>query len=120
MWQYPPRRVLAAVDFGGASTRALRIAEAVRAHGGEAVMTREDHAHVASQLFAAYSHVKDVRALAAEGALVVATDVLDDLGRPPDRGEYDLALRLVLLEFAAGHDLKGLRHDREEHTSAVA
>jgi V/A-type H+-transporting ATPase subunit B len=28
-------------------------------------MTREDHAHVASQLFAAYSHVKDVRALAA-------------------------------------------------------
>jgi len=28
-------------------------------------LTREDHAHVASQLFAAYSHVKDVRALAA-------------------------------------------------------
>jgi V/A-type H+-transporting ATPase subunit B len=28
-------------------------------------MTRADHAHVASQLFAAYSHVKDVRALAA-------------------------------------------------------
>ncbi|MCD6380089.1 V-type ATP synthase subunit B [bacterium] len=28
-------------------------------------MTRGDHAHVASQLFAAYSHVKDVRALAA-------------------------------------------------------
>jgi len=28
-------------------------------------MTREDHAHLASQLFAAYSHVKDVRALAS-------------------------------------------------------
>jgi V/A-type H+-transporting ATPase subunit B len=28
-------------------------------------MTREDHAHIASQLFAGYSHVKDVRALAA-------------------------------------------------------
>jgi V/A-type H+-transporting ATPase subunit B len=28
-------------------------------------MTRGDHAHLASQLFAAYSHVKDVRALAA-------------------------------------------------------
>ncbi len=28
-------------------------------------MTRDDHAHVASQLFAAYSRVKDVRALAA-------------------------------------------------------
>jgi V/A-type H+-transporting ATPase subunit B len=28
-------------------------------------MTREDHAHIASQLFAAYSHVKDVRALAS-------------------------------------------------------
>ncbi len=28
-------------------------------------LTREDHAHLASQLFAAYSHVKDVRALAA-------------------------------------------------------
>ncbi len=28
-------------------------------------MTRDDHAHLASQLFAAYSHVKDVRALAA-------------------------------------------------------
>jgi V/A-type H+-transporting ATPase subunit B len=28
-------------------------------------MTREDHAHIASQLFAAYSHVKEVRALAS-------------------------------------------------------
>jgi V/A-type H+-transporting ATPase subunit B len=28
-------------------------------------MTREDHAHLASQLFAAYAHVKDVRALAS-------------------------------------------------------
>ena len=28
-------------------------------------MTREDHAHIASQLFAAYSHTKDVRALAS-------------------------------------------------------
>ena len=28
-------------------------------------MTREDHAHIASQLFAAYAHVKDVRALAS-------------------------------------------------------
>jgi V/A-type H+-transporting ATPase subunit B len=28
-------------------------------------MTREDHAHLASQLFAAYSHVKDIRALAS-------------------------------------------------------
>jgi len=28
-------------------------------------MTREDHAHISSQLFAAYSHVKDVRALAS-------------------------------------------------------
>ena len=28
-------------------------------------MTREDHPHIASQLFAAYSHTKDVRALAS-------------------------------------------------------
>ncbi len=28
-------------------------------------MTREDHAHLASQLFAAYAHVKDIRALAS-------------------------------------------------------
>lgn len=28
-------------------------------------MTREDHPHIASQLFAAYSHVKDVRSLAS-------------------------------------------------------
>ena len=28
-------------------------------------MTREDHAHIASQLFAAYAKVKDVRALAS-------------------------------------------------------
>ncbi len=28
-------------------------------------MTRDDHPHIASQLFAAYSHVKDVRALAS-------------------------------------------------------
>jgi len=37
MWQYPPRRVLVAVDFGGASTRALRIAEALSAHLGASV-----------------------------------------------------------------------------------
>ena len=29
-------------------------------------MTREDHAHIASQLFAAYAKVKDVRALASD------------------------------------------------------
>ena len=28
-------------------------------------MTREDHAHLASQLFAAYARVKDIRALAS-------------------------------------------------------
>jgi V/A-type H+-transporting ATPase subunit B len=28
-------------------------------------MTRGDHAHLASQLFAAYAHVKDIRALAS-------------------------------------------------------
>ena len=28
-------------------------------------MTREDHAHLASQLFAAYANVKDIRALAS-------------------------------------------------------
>jgi nucleotide-binding universal stress UspA family protein len=34
MWQYPPRNVLVAVDFGGASTRALRVAEALATHLG--------------------------------------------------------------------------------------
>ncbi|HMA75951.1 MAG TPA: V-type ATP synthase subunit B [Candidatus Krumholzibacteriaceae bacterium] len=40
-------------------------------------MTREDHAHVASQLFSAYSHVKDVRALAA----VIGDEELTPLDR---------------------------------------
>ena len=35
MWQYPPRGILVAVDFGQASARALRVAEALTArHGG--------------------------------------------------------------------------------------
>jgi len=37
MWQYPPRTILVAVDFGGASTRALRVAEALAAQHGSAV-----------------------------------------------------------------------------------
>jgi nucleotide-binding universal stress UspA family protein len=37
MWQYPPRSILVAVDFGSASERALRIAEALAAHHGSSV-----------------------------------------------------------------------------------
>ena len=37
MWQYPPRRILVAVDFGQASARALRVAEALAARHGSAV-----------------------------------------------------------------------------------
>jgi len=32
MWQYPPRSILVAVDFGSASTRALRVAAALATH----------------------------------------------------------------------------------------
>ena len=48
-------------------------------------MTRADHAHVASQLFAAYSHVKDVRALAA----VIGEEEL----APPDKIYLDFGNR---------------------------
>jgi len=34
MWQYPPRSILVAVDFGPASARALRVAEALAARHG--------------------------------------------------------------------------------------
>jgi len=37
MWQYPPRRILVAVDFGQASERALRVASALAARHGSAV-----------------------------------------------------------------------------------
>jgi nucleotide-binding universal stress UspA family protein len=37
MWQYPPRSILVAVDFGNASARALRVAEALAARHGSAV-----------------------------------------------------------------------------------
>lgn len=37
MWQYPPRNILVAVDFGDASTRALRVAAALAAQHGSAV-----------------------------------------------------------------------------------
>jgi len=60
-------------------------------------MTREDHAHVASQLFAAYSHVKDVRALAAvigEEELTPLDKIYMDFGEKFEReflcqGEYE-------------------------------
>ena len=60
-------------------------------------MTREDHAHVASQLFAAYSHVKDVRALAAvigEEELTPLDKVYLEFGEKFERdflsqGEYE-------------------------------
>lgn len=60
-------------------------------------MTREDHAHVASQLFAAYSHVKDVRSLAAvigEEELSPLDKVYLDFGERFERdflsqGEYE-------------------------------
>jgi nucleotide-binding universal stress UspA family protein len=37
MWQYPPRNILVAVDFGSASTRALRVADALAGQLGSAV-----------------------------------------------------------------------------------
>jgi nucleotide-binding universal stress UspA family protein len=37
MWQYPPRNILVAVDFGEASARALRVAEAFATRHGSAV-----------------------------------------------------------------------------------
>jgi len=37
MWQYPPRRILVAVDFGQASARALRVADALAARHGAAI-----------------------------------------------------------------------------------
>jgi V/A-type H+-transporting ATPase subunit B len=60
-------------------------------------MTREDHAHIASQLFAAYSHVKDVRALAAvigEEELTPLDKVYMEFGERFEReflsqGEYE-------------------------------
>ncbi len=60
-------------------------------------MTRADHAHVASQLFAAYSHVKDVRALAAvigEEELTPLDKIYLDFGERFEReflsqGEYE-------------------------------
>ncbi|MBU8922487.1 MAG: V-type ATP synthase subunit B [Bacteroidales bacterium] len=60
-------------------------------------MTREDHAHVASQLFAAYSHVKDVRALAAvigEEELTPLDKIYVEFGEKFEReflcqGEYE-------------------------------
>jgi V/A-type H+-transporting ATPase subunit B len=60
-------------------------------------MTRADHAHVASQLFAAYSHVKDVRALAAvigEEELTPLDKTYLDFGNKFEReylsqGEYE-------------------------------
>jgi nucleotide-binding universal stress UspA family protein len=37
MWQYPPRSILVAVDFGEASARALRVAQAMAARHGAAI-----------------------------------------------------------------------------------
>jgi nucleotide-binding universal stress UspA family protein len=37
MWQYPPRSILVAVDFGPASERALRVAQALAAKHGSAL-----------------------------------------------------------------------------------
>jgi nucleotide-binding universal stress UspA family protein len=37
MWAYPPRQILVAVDFGPASARALRVAQAIAARHGSAI-----------------------------------------------------------------------------------
>ena len=37
MWQYPPQSALVAVDFGNASARALRVADALAARHGSAI-----------------------------------------------------------------------------------
>jgi hypothetical protein len=37
MWQYPPRSILVAVDFGDAAARALRIAQAMAARQDSAI-----------------------------------------------------------------------------------
>ncbi len=63
-------------------------------------MTREDHAHVASQLFAAYSHVKDVRALAA----VIGEEELTPLDK-------------IYLEFGERFEREFLSQDEYEDRS---
>jgi V/A-type H+-transporting ATPase subunit B len=65
-------------------------------------MTREDHAHVASQLFAAYSHVKDVRALAG----VIGEEELTPLDK-------------VYLEFGEKFEREFLSQDEYEDRSIV-
>jgi len=37
MWEYPPRSILVAVDFGAASARALRVAQAMTTRHGSAI-----------------------------------------------------------------------------------
>jgi len=63
-------------------------------------MTREDHAHIASQLFAAYSHVKDVRALAA----VIGEEELTPLDK-------------VYLEFGDGFEREFLSQGEQDDRS---
>ena len=65
-------------------------------------MTREDHAHIASQLFAAYSHVKDVRALAA----VIGEEELTPLDK-------------VYLEFGELFERSFLSQEEDEDRSIV-
>ena len=63
-------------------------------------LTRDDHAHVASQLFAAYSHVKDIRALAS----VI--------------GEEELApLDLTYLKFGEQFEQQFLKQQFDENRS---
>jgi V/A-type H+-transporting ATPase subunit B len=60
-------------------------------------MTRKDHAHLASQLFAAYSYVKDVRNLAS----VIGEEELTPLDR-----QY--------LEFGEAFERKFISQNRNE------
>ena len=63
-------------------------------------MTREDHVHLASQLFAAYSHTKDVRALAS----VIGEEELTPLDNS-------------YLEFGEAFENKFLTQDQHEDRS---
>ncbi|MFO7916182.1 MAG: V-type ATP synthase subunit B [Candidatus Krumholzibacteriales bacterium] len=65
-------------------------------------LTREDHAHVASQLFAGYSHVKDVRALAA----VIGAEELTPLDK-------------IYLEFGDRFEREFLSQDEYENRSII-
>jgi nucleotide-binding universal stress UspA family protein len=107
MWQYPPRRILVAVDFGQASARALRVAEVLAARHGSAVTALHAETLEVPPYFT-HDQLKDVerhRAQAGREAQRYLESFVQSSAPSAAASLVDGPAVEAVLSAAAGHDL---------------